>query len=343
MKRLVAAVLAASAGAGLSVCLAPATAGARGHGFALFSELKHGPDFEHFDYVNPAAPKGGTIRQGSLLPFNSTNVMRFPGNTPNELSLTFDSLMVRAQDEPAAFYGLLAEHVEIEPAFAAVRFRLREEARWHDGTPVTAADVAFTFTTLREHGLPGHQSVLRGVRIDVIDERVVEFSPAQPADWRYVELVATFPIQSAAFWRAREVGETTLDVPLGSGPYRLVSVEVNQRTVLSRDPAYWAAALAVNRGRWNVDRIETLYFRERNAKIEALRAGLLDIAREFNAASWARDYDGPRLARGELVRTIHRERSPGTLAALLFNLRRPPLDDRRVRAALACAFDAHWV
>lgn len=331
------------AGAYLLLAVLPFSPAFADHGFALFSPLKHPDGFAHFDYVNPAAPKGGTLREGSMLTFSSLNVMRFPGNPPNELFHTFDSLMIRAQDEPASFYGLIAEDVELEEDFASVRFRLRPEARWHDGTQITSADIAFTFQTLREHGLPSQRSVLRSVEIRVVDTGTIEFRPATAGDWRYLGLIATFPIQSSRFWAKHDPGETTLEIPLGSGPYRIVSLDLNHRVTLARERDYWGRDLAVNRGRWNFDRLEILYFRDRTAMIEALKAGRLDINREFDAGLWARGYDGASLDSGTLVRTTFSERSAGSLTALVFNTRRPQLDDVRVRAALACAFDADWV
>ncbi|MEM9735081.1 MAG: ABC transporter substrate-binding protein, partial [Pseudomonadota bacterium] len=315
---------------------------AAGHGFALFSELKNPAGFTQFAYANPDAPKGGTLREGSMLTFDSLNPLRFPGNPPNELDLTFDSLMVRAEDEPASYYGLIAERVVLAEDFSSIRFHLRPEARWHDGTQIRANDIAVTFRALRAHGLPGYRAALEGVEITVIDPMTIEFRAGSGGDWLYLDLVATFPIQSARFWAARDVSRPTLDIPTGSGPYRIVALEQNDRVSLQREPGYWGRDLPVNRGRWNFDRIEIVYFRDRTAMIEALKAGRLDINREFDASRWAKAYDGPRLRAGDLVRRSDRERSAGRLDGLVFNLRRPPLDDARVRAALTCAFDADW-
>ncbi|MEM6906158.1 MAG: extracellular solute-binding protein, partial [Pseudomonadota bacterium] len=329
------------AGALLAALALPVAAGA-GEGFSLFGPLKHAEGFAHFDYVNPTAPKGGTLRQGTLLAADSTNPLRFSGRIPNELGLAFDSLMVRAQDEPASFYGLLAGDVAVADDLSHARFRLRPEARWQDGTPVTSRDVAFTFRTLRQYGLPGHRAALKDLAIETPDDAVVEFRSPQPADWRYLALVATFPIQSQAFWQSHDVSAASREIPLGSGPYRVEELELTEQTVLVRDPAYWGRDLPVNRGRWNIDRIVTQQFRDRISLVEAIKAGKLDIHREFDPSLWANGYDGPRLAAGELLRSSFRERAGGRLAAMVFNLRRPPLDQRPVRAALVCALDTEW-
>ncbi|MEM9782828.1 MAG: extracellular solute-binding protein, partial [Pseudomonadota bacterium] len=312
------------------------------HGFALHSRLERSPDFERFDYVNPDPVVGGTLRQGSTITFNTTNRMRFPGKAPNELEFVHDTLMVRALDEAASFYGLLAESVEVAPDYATARFTLRAEARWHDGTPVTAEDVAFTFETLRQHGLPLYRTTLEPVEITVEGPRTIRFTAPGAGDWRYLELVATFPIHPAHFWRDRDLSRSTLDVPLGSGPYRVAEFEPNRRVVLERVEDYWGRDLPVTRGLWNFDRLETLYFRDQTVLIEAVKSGYLDIKREINAGYWAKLYDGPALAEGRLVKSTFPDRQGGRLAALVFNLRRPPLDDPRIREALTLAFDGAW-
>lgn len=204
---------------------------------------------------------------------------------------------------------------------------------------MTTRDVAFTFEVLRQHGLPSYRALLHGVEIAVVDARTIEFRAPQPDGWAFLDLVATFPIQSVAFWKTRDVSAMSLDMPLGSGPYLVDEMDLSKRIVLPRDPDYWGSDLSVNRGKWNFDKIETLQFKDRTAMIEALMAGVLDIIREYDASSSTRIYAGAKLARGELLRSEFREGSGGRFAALVFNLRRPPLNDRRVRAAIACALD----
>ncbi|MEM9139654.1 MAG: extracellular solute-binding protein [Pseudomonadota bacterium] len=312
------------------------------HGFAIYSALKRPADFQHFMYADPAAQQGGRLRQGTTITFNSTNRLRFPGKSPNELTYIYDTLMVRALDEPASFYGLLAGHVDVADDFTTARFTLRPEAVWHDGKPVTAEDVVFTFETLRTHGLPLYRAALKGVWITAEGERTVLFASPNAGDWRYLDAIATFPIHPKHFWKDRDPGLITLDVPLGSGPYQVADLKINDRVLLTRTPDYWARDLAVNRGLWNFDEIETLYFRDQVSLIAALKAGVLDVNREFDAALWTGQYGGPPFENGPLVRSTFPDLTGGRIAALVFNLRRPPLDDVRVREALMLAFDGEW-
>ncbi|MEM6974194.1 MAG: extracellular solute-binding protein [Pseudomonadota bacterium] len=342
IRLLLAAIATVAGGTLLADAQTGAASAAPTHGFAIHGTLAQAPGFAGFAYAEPGAVRGGTVRQGTTITFNSTNRMRFPGKVPNELQFIHDSLMVRALDEPASFYGLLAESVEVAPDYSSARFTLRPEARWHDGAPVTADDVAFTFETLREHGLPLYRTTLEGVSITVEGPAQILFTAPGVGDWRYLELIATFPIQAGHFWRDRKLDTTTLDIPLGSGPYRVTEFEPNRRVVLERVADYWGRDLAVNRGLWNFEVIDTLYFRDRTALIEAVKAGYLDINREVNARHWTRLYDSPALDEGRLVRSSFPDREGGWLATILFNLRRPPLDDPRVREALSLAYDGPW-
>ncbi|MEM6973841.1 MAG: extracellular solute-binding protein [Pseudomonadota bacterium] len=311
-----------------------------GHGIATHGDLKYPKTFLFFDYVNPEAPKAGTLNLGTMLTFNSTNMMRFPGNTPNEFAYLYDRLMTKAADESGSYYGLLAERAEMTGDGSTLRFALRKGARWHDGTPITAADVVFTFETLGREGLPVYRSILEGVSLSARGSRVIEVTTTRPQDRRFIGLVATFPIHPAHVWSARDLSALTLEPPLGSGPYRLASMALNQRLVLERVPDYWGRSLPVNRGRWNFDRIEVLYFRDRAPIVEALKAGRLNLHREYDATNWAERYDGPAFVAGDLVKTEYP--TTGRLDALVFNLRRAPLDDVRVREALTLAFDREW-
>lgn len=322
-----------------SACTSLATETAH---YALIGQTKHGDAFEHFDYVDPNAPKGGSVRQGTRVSFDTTNGLRFPGKMPNELNYIYDTLMVRAEDEPASFYGLLAERVDVAPDYTHITFHINDLARWHDGTPLTAFDVKFTFETLAKHGLPGYRTILDNVRMTVPSATEIHFEK-DDADWRLFELVATFPIFQASFWETRDVSRMTLDVPLGSGPYKIARLDLNRQTILQRVPEYWAVDLPVNRGRWNFDRIITDYYFDTDTMVEAMRGGQLDVNREWNPSAWLNGYDGPALSDGRIIkRTVTRPHG-AVYDALVFNLRRPPLDDHRVRTALSAVFDGPFV
>lgn len=309
---------------------------------ALVGDPKYAADFEHFDYVAPDAPKGGTLRQGTRVTFDTTNGMRFPGKMPNELDFIYDSLMVRAEDEPASFYGLIARDISVTPDFARITFYLREEAEWHDGTDLTARDVAFTFQSVAEHGLPGYRAILQGVKVTAPSPHIVTFE-AESTDWRLFEFVALFPIFQADFWAQRDVGKMTLDVPAGSGPYRIIRLDHNVQTVLERVPEYWAADFPVNVGRWNFDKIVTNYYYDGSILVEAMRAGEIDVNREWSPIAWLNGYDGPTLRAGRIVQSTFQNPRGASYSALVFNLRRPPLDDLRVRTALTAVFDDAFV
>ncbi|MEM6550260.1 MAG: extracellular solute-binding protein [Pseudomonadota bacterium] len=313
-----------------------------GHGFSPLGSLRYPANFEAFDYVNPSASKGGTLRFGSTVNFDSTNPMRSPGKMPNLLAYSFDSLMVRAEDEAASYYGLLAQRVRVAPDLSSLEVSLRESARWHDGTPVTAEDVRFTFETLRAHGLPAYRNALRGVSIDITPPRRIVFRNDEPGNWRYLDVVATFPIQSKRFWSERDPSAGTLDVPLGSGPYRVETLLLNDRVTMARVEDYWGRDLPVSRGQWNFERIETVLFNDATAMIEALKTGLIDMRRENDALLWQKAYQGAALDAGEIVLDSFARPGAGQMMSLVFNRRRAPLEDIRVREALALAFDAEW-
>ncbi|MEM1375391.1 MAG: extracellular solute-binding protein [Pseudomonadota bacterium] len=311
--------------------------------FALVGAPERGADFLHFDYVNPNAPKGGTLTQGSRVSFDTTNGMRFPGKMANELDYIYDTLMVRAEDEPAAFYGLLAQDIEIANNFSTLRFHLQPEARWHDGTPLTAHDVAFTFETVAEHGLPQYRTLLDGVGIRTLSDTELVFLAPDDSGWLLLEFISTFPIFQRSFWATRDVARMSLDVPIGSGPYRIARLDPNNQVVLERVPDYWGADLPVNRGRWNFDRIVTNYFKDATIMVEAMRGGQLDVNREYAASSWHRRYDGPALDEGRLLKSTFKRPDGAAMITLVFNLRRPPLDDLRVRTALTALLDGVFV
>ncbi|MEM9058921.1 MAG: extracellular solute-binding protein [Pseudomonadota bacterium] len=328
--------------AAILVLLAGVASAQPRHGFSIYSDLARPAGFSHFSYVEPDAPKGGTFRQGTTVTFNTTNRLRFPGKAPNELTYVYDTLMVRALDEPASFYGLLAESVDVASDFTTAKFVLRPEARWHDGSRVTSEDIVFTFETLRDHGLPLYRSTLETVSLTALSDCIVVIETSTPGDWRPLELVSTFPIHPKHHWASEPLDRLSAKIPLGSGPYRVVSLDANNAVVLDAVPDYWARDLPVNRGLWNFDRIETLYFRDQTAMIEAVNAGVLDAHREIDASAWHGLYSGPAFDRGDLVRSTFPDPRGGRLTALTFNLRNPPLDDRRVREALTLAFDGAW-
>ena len=334
------------AGAALLALLAsqaPAGPVAVSHGVSVFGDLKYGADFAHLDYVNPDAPKGGTLRLWGLDTFETLNPFILKGRKETWNALLFDTLMARAFDEPDALYGLVAKEIEIPEAGGWVAFRLRPEARFHDGTPITAGDVAFTFRTLVEKGHPQFRILFRDVAgVEAVGRHRVKFTfgPGRHRDLP-VQLAA-LPVLSKAYYAGVEFDKTTFTPPLSSGPYRVARAEPGRSVTYERVADYWARDLPINRGRYNFDRIKIDYYRDRDIAFEAVFAGQYDFREEFTSRSWATQYDKPPVRQGLMVRETLPDETPSGVQAFFFNLRRDKFKDRRVRRALDLAFDFEW-
>ena len=313
------------------------------HGLSAFDVLKYPADFKHFEWVNPDAPKGGRlalIGPAARTTFDNLNAFILKGDAAQGLDLLFDSLMTRSTDEPDAVYGLVARSADLAPDRSAVTFRMRPEAKFADGTPITSADVVFSFDTLKTKGHPNIRGQLRDIASAVaVDAHTVRFD-FTGALTRDLPLVAAgLPILSKAYYATREFDQTTLDPPLGSGPYRIG--EFNQGSFVSyrRREDYWGKDLPVNRGRFNFDEVRYLYFRDRSAELLALQAGEFDLREEFTAVAWVTGYDVPAVKAGKLLRIALPDESPSGAQGFFLNTRRPKLADARVRKALDYVFD----
>jgi microcin C transport system substrate-binding protein len=319
----------------------------RRHGLSAFGDLKYGPDFQHFEYVNPDAPKGGQLSRigtAAVNTFNSLNPFILRGDAAQGMDLVFDSLMVRAQDEPDAMYGLVAESVEISDDGLAATFFLRPEAKFADGSPITAEDVVFTFDSLKNKGAPGYRIALADVvSAEAQGPHQVRFT-FQGENKRDLPMtVAGLPILSKAYYATRKFEETTLEPPLGSGPYKVGPFKQGAHITYERRPDYWAKDLPVNRGRFNFDRIRFEYFRDRTAELEALKARAYLLREEFTARDWATQYDTPGVRNGQMKREEIANHLPSGAQGFFFNMRRDKFKDPRVRQALGLAFDFEWM
>ncbi|GGF77001.1 ABC transporter substrate-binding protein [Azorhizobium oxalatiphilum] len=325
--------------------------GVERHGMSSFGELKYAPDFKQFDYVKVDAPKGGVFSQigptaaynQSFQTFNSLNGYILRGDAAQGIALIFDSLMVRAADEPDAVYGLVASSVAISDEGRTYRFRLRPEARFHDGSPLTAEDVAFSLTTLKTEGHPLIRQALRefvGAKAEDKGTVVLSFNAGRPRD--VPSYAATLPIFSKAYYAAQKFEETTLQPPLGSGPYKVGRFEVGRFIEYDRVPAYWGADLPVNRGRYNFDTLRFEYFRDREVGLEAFKARTYVFREEFTSRAWATQYDFPAIHDGRVKRDVLPDETPSGAQGWFFNMRRPKFADPRVREALGLAFDFEW-
>lgn len=337
-----------------AVLVAPAAWAA--HGYALWGELKYPASFTHFDYVNPNAPKGGELRLVSNLrvsTFDKYNPFTLRGNAPAYLSdLMFDSLLTGAADESGAAYGLLAEDVTAAPDGLSVTFRLRREARFHNGDPVLAADVKFSYDTLMgPHTSPAYKTILADVAgLDVLDERTVRYRFKKP-NRELPITVGGLPVFSRAWGneiapktgQRKTFDQVVMDIPIGSGPYKIGPVRFGKDITYVRDPNYWARDLPVRKGTANFDRITVKIYKDNTARLEALKAGEFDLMRFFSAGDWARRVNGKRFDSGELVKGEFTHRLPTGFQSYVLNTRRAPLDDIRVREALGLALDYEWM
>jgi microcin C transport system substrate-binding protein len=334
--------------------LRPATAAAAGteaHGMSVFGDLKYPADFHHFDYVNVAAPKGGvfstipTVRayNQSYFTFNSLNAFILKGEGAQGMDLTFATLMARAGDEPDAVYGLAAKSVQISPGRLTYRFTLRPEARFHDGSKLTAPDAAFSFTTLKAKGHPLVIVQLRDmVKAEALDDAtlVVTFAEKRARD---VPLyVASLPIFSKAYYATRPFDESTLDTPLGSGPYKVGKFEANRYIEYDRVKDWWGADLPVSRGIYNFDTVRYEFYRDRDVAFEGFSGKSYLYREEFTARIWATRYDFPAIKDGRVKREVLPDQAPAGAQGWFMNTRRDKFKDPRVREALIQAFDFEW-
>ena len=317
------------------------------HGYSAFGDLKYGPDFTHFDYANPDAPQGGTMSQRQLYgtpTFNSLNAFIIKGDSaPEVLHHVYDSLMVRANDEPDAVYGLIAETIEYADDLSTIAFDMRPEARFHDGSPVEASDVVFTIEALRTEGHPYYRNLLGNVE-DVVAEgpHRVRFDLAPGAGSALPADIAQLPVLPEHFYDENPFAETWLTAPLGSGPYRVEAVDAPRTIRFCRDPDYWAADLPVNAGKNNFDCFAYEYFADDTVGLEAFAAGEYMLRVEFRAASWAEGYDFPAARNGWVRKMELPDGRPANAQGIWINLRRDALQDIRVREALEYAFNFEW-
>ena len=321
------------------------------HGMSAFGDLKYPSDFKHFDYVNPKAPKGGTFSHvGSsrsfnqnFLTFNSLNSFILKGDGALGMELTFASLMVRAEDEPDSLYGLAAGSVEISPDGLTYRFSLRPGITFHDSGAITAQDVAFSLQMLKEKGHPIAQQLLRDlVGAQAADERTVIVSFARNRARDVPLFVASLPIFSRAYYASRPFDESSLEPPLGCGPYRVGRFEPGRFIEYERVTSWWGTDLPVSRGQNNFDVVRYEYYRDRDVAFEGFTAKSYLFREEFTSRMWTTRYDFPAVRDGHVKRDVIADNTPSGAQGWFFNTRREKLKDRRLREAFIYAFDFEW-
>ena len=322
------------------------------HGYALWGDLKYPKDFEHFDYVNAQAPKGGELRLVSNLrvsTFDKYNPFTIKGSAPAYLSgLMFDTLLIGSLDETAAGYGLLAEDVFVAADGLSATFRVRPEARFHNGDPVLALDVKHSLDTLMGPFVsPAYRSLLEDVAgVDMVDATTVRYRFKKPN--RELPLtVGGLPVFSHRWGeengKPKPFDKVVMDIPIGSGAYKIGPVNFGKDITYVRDTGYWARDLNVRRGSANFDRITVKIYKDNTARLEALKAGEFDLMRFFSAGDWARRVNGKKFDSGELVKAEFKHRLPTGFQSYVLNTRRDKLKDVRVRQALGLALDYEWM
>ena len=327
---------------------APAEGSSWSHGLSLYGSLKYSAQFAHFDYVNPQAPKTGLARQGAFGTFDSFNVVvaGLKGNLAAGIDLIYETLLTPALDEVSAEYGLIAEAVAYPPDFSSVSFQLRSLAKWHDGVPITPEDAVFSFKAFKEHS-PRLSIYYRHVaKAEVTGEREVTFIFDRPGNRELPLIMGQLTILPKHWWEAagkseneRNVAETTLELPLGSGPYRIKDFEAGRTITYERVKEYWGNNLNVRRGQNNFDQLHFEYFRNSTVLFEAFKADDFDWHLESTAKNWATAYDFPAVKEKRVVLEQFPIRNIGVMQGFAFNIRLGKFKDPRLRRAFNFAFD----
>lgn len=327
------------------------------HGYAQFGILKYPQNFTHFDWVNPDAPKGGVVRLMASGTFDTLNPYTFKGTSPsaspgfiqygiselNEPLMVGTGVYAPSGDEASSAYGLIAQSIEYSDDRSWVVFNLRDSARFHDGQPITAYDVAFSYRRLLKDGHPRYRTGLLGVRrVDILNRHRIRFVFENTNDSLLILRLSELPVLPQHYWKDRDFKATTFEPPLGSGPYRISQVQPGRQVVFERVRNWWGADLPVNRGKYNFDRVEVEFYRDSTVAFEAFKVGEFDFYIEHQAKNWANGYQFPAVQRGEVIRAEIPHQIPTQTQALFMNGRRETFSDIRVREALGLLFDFEW-
>jgi len=313
------------------------------HGMSLFGTIAYEEGFSHFSYVNPNAPKSGAIKLGAIGTFDSLNGFIMKGRPAAGIGLIHDTLMTDSLDEPASEYGLIATAVTVPEDFSWVEFALNPSARFQDGKPLTAKDVVWSFETLKEQGAPFYRYYYANVtKAEMLGPHKVRFTFDGAGNRELPQIMGQLPVLASHYWEGRDFSETTLEAPVGSGPYRVVEAVPGRSIIYERVRDYWAEDLNVNVGRNNFDRISFEYFRDDSIALEAFKAGTFDLRMENSAKNWATAYAGPAIEAQhiKMERLVTERGEP--MQGFVMNSRRSKFADRNVRKALTLAFDFEW-
>ncbi|BES71585.1 extracellular solute-binding protein [Marinobacter nanhaiticus D15-8W] len=315
------------------------------HGFAMHGAPKYGPDFKHFDYVNPDAPKGGTLKQGVVANgYDSLNPFLLKGVSAAGIQVyTYDSLLIASDDEPFTMYGLIAESLETPEDRSYVTFNINPDARFSDGEPITAEDVVFTFNLLTEKGHPFYRNYYAEVEKVTAEGKLrARFDFGKTQNRELPLILGQMPILPKHYWEKHEFEESGLTIPVSSGPYTIASFDAGRSITYKRNPDYWAKDLPVNVGRHNFEQVRYDYYSDDTVALEAFKAGIYDFRLESSAKNWATAYASDALQEGRIVKQAVHHGRPVGMQAFIMNTRKHPFDNRKVREALAYGFDFDW-
>lgn len=314
------------------------------HGLSKYGDLKYAEGFEHFEYVNPDAPKGGDVVLSSSLAFDSLNPFILKGLQASGIGLIYDQLMVGSSDEASAYYGLIAESAEVDDDRRWVIFNMRKAARWHDGKAITADDVVFTFDILQEKGHPFYKSYYADVaKVEKLDSHQVKFHFKEGNNPELPLLAGQMTVLPKHYYADRDFGKTSLEPPLGSGPYKIGAVEAGRSITYELVEDYWAKDLPVNKGRNNFNTMRYDTYRELTISLEALKAGDIDFRTEYTSKDWKTAYDFPALEEGRVIKEEIPDGNIQRTQAIVMNLRQERFQDIRVRKALDLVYDFEWM
>jgi microcin C transport system substrate-binding protein len=313
------------------------------HAVAMHGKPRYGPGFKHFAYVNPHAPKGGDVRLYAIGTFDNLNSFTLKGIPAVSLGLLYDTLLTQSFDEAFTEYGLVAESIEVPENRSWVAFELRREARWHDGKPVTVEDVIFSLKMLKTKGHPFYRAYYANVAgAEKIGDRKVKFHFSGGENRELPLITGQLPVLPKHYWESRSFEKTTLEPPLGSGPYKIKSFQPGRTITYAWVKDYWGKDLPINRGRHNFDTIRYDYYRDSTVALQAFKAGEYDFRQESSSKDWATAYDVSAVHRGLIKKQLVPNERPTGMQAFIFNIRRPFFQDRRVREAMTYAFDFEW-
>ena len=313
------------------------------HAIAMHGEPQYAEDFAHFDYVNPSAAKGGSLRLGSFGSFDSLNSFAIKGSAADGLALIYDTLTKASADEAFTHYGLVASAIRTPEDRSWVEFRIHPEARFADGEPITSHDVKFSFDALVSQGQPLYQLYYSDVsEAVIIDDQHIRFNFSTNTNRELPLILGQIPVLPEHYWRERDFTAAGLDIPLGSGAYRIAAVDAGRSISYERNPDYWARDLPVNKGYYNFDSISYDYYKDFDIRLEAFKSGKIDVLAENRSKAWATAYDFPAVQNNEVIKAEFAHSKPSGMQGYVFNTRRELFSDSRVREAINLAFDFEW-